>query len=55
MDFSLTSEQQDLVALARDFARREIAPHVADYDREERFPIEIIRHAAELGALPAKV
>ena len=51
MDFSLTSEQQDLVALARDFARREIAPHVADYDREERFPIEIIRHAAELGLL----
>ena len=34
MDFSLTSEQQDLVALARDFARREIAPHVADYDRD---------------------
>jgi hypothetical protein len=51
VDFALTSEQEDLVALARDFARREIAPHVADYDREERFPIEIIRHAAELGLL----
>jgi glutaryl-CoA dehydrogenase (non-decarboxylating) len=51
VDFALTTEQQDLVALARDFARREIAPHVAEYDREERFPIEIIRHAAELGLL----
>jgi alkylation response protein AidB-like acyl-CoA dehydrogenase len=51
MDFSLTNEQEDLLALARDFARREIAPYVADYDREERFPIEIIRHAAELGLL----
>jgi len=51
VDFSLTAEQQDLIALARDFARKEIAPHVADYDREERFPIEIIRHAAQLGLL----
>ena len=51
MDFSLTNEQQDLLALARDFARREIAPHVAEYDREERFPIEIVRQAAALGLL----
>ena len=35
--------------LARDFATREIAPHVGDYDRDERFPLEIVRRAAELG------
>jgi alkylation response protein AidB-like acyl-CoA dehydrogenase len=51
MDFALSPEQQDLIALARDFARKEIAPHVADYDREERFPIEIIRKAAGLGLM----
>jgi alkylation response protein AidB-like acyl-CoA dehydrogenase len=51
MDFSLTPEQQDLVALARDFARKEIAPEVAAYDREERFPVEIIRKAAGLGLM----
>ncbi len=51
MDFSLTNDQERLLELARDFARREIAPHVADYDREERFPIEIIRAAAELGLM----
>ncbi|MHB1469587.1 MAG: acyl-CoA dehydrogenase family protein [Solirubrobacteraceae bacterium] len=51
MDFSLTDEQQRLLELARDFARREIAPRVADYDREERFPIEIVRAAAKLGLL----
>jgi alkylation response protein AidB-like acyl-CoA dehydrogenase len=51
VDFSLTPEQEDLVALARDFSRREIAPHVADYDREERFPVEIIRQAADLGLM----
>src|ERR1700751_5341778 len=28
---------------------REIAPHVASYDREERFPAEIVRRAAGLG------
>jgi alkylation response protein AidB-like acyl-CoA dehydrogenase len=51
MDFSLTPEQQDLISLARDFARREIAPYVSDYDRDERFPIEIVRKAAALGLM----
>jgi alkylation response protein AidB-like acyl-CoA dehydrogenase len=51
MDFALTAEQESLLELARDFARREIAPHVAQYDREERYPIEIICQAAELGLL----
>src|SRR3954447_20217966 len=51
MDFALTDEQQQLVALARDFARREIAPQVADYDREERFPIELVKQAAGLGLM----
>src|SRR5215218_5848595 len=51
VDFELTSEQKDLIRLARDFGEREIAPHVADYDREERFPVEIIRKAAGLGLM----
>jgi alkylation response protein AidB-like acyl-CoA dehydrogenase len=51
MDFVLTHEQEQLVALARDFAKREIAPQVADYDREERFPIELIKQAAGLGLM----
>ncbi len=51
MDISLSSEQESLLALARDFSRREVAPHVAGYDREERFPVEIIAKAAGLGLL----
>lgn len=51
MDFSLSAEQESLLELARDFARREIAPAVAEYDREERYPVEIIRKAAGLGLL----
>ena len=49
MDLSWSPEQQELRALAREFAEREIAPQVADYDREERFPVELVRQAAALG------
>ena len=49
MDLSWSPEQQELRALAREFAEREIAPQVADYDREERFPAELVRQAAALG------
>jgi hypothetical protein len=51
VDFSLSAEQESLLELARDFARREIAPAVAEYDRAERYPVEIIHKAAELGLL----
>jgi alkylation response protein AidB-like acyl-CoA dehydrogenase len=37
--------------LVREFARKEVAPHVAAYDREERCPTEIVRRVAELGLL----
>ena len=49
VDLSWSPEQQELRALAREFAEREIAPQVADYDREERFPMELVRQAAALG------
>jgi glutaryl-CoA dehydrogenase (non-decarboxylating) len=49
MDFSLTDEQRQYQALVRDFARKEVAPHVKDYDREERYPVEIVRKMATLG------
>ncbi len=52
---SLAAEREALIASARDFARREIAPHVAGYDREERFPAEIVRKAAELGWIGAVI
>jgi glutaryl-CoA dehydrogenase (non-decarboxylating) len=49
MDFGLTDEQRGYQALVRDFARKEVAPHVRDYDREERYPVEIVRKMAALG------
>ena len=51
MDFELSEEQRLLVDSARAFATRELAPHAADWDREQHFPLEVIRRAAEQGYL----
>jgi alkylation response protein AidB-like acyl-CoA dehydrogenase len=52
--FPVESPERDALRdAAREFAHREIAPHVADYDREERFPLEIVRKTAELGWIGA--
>jgi glutaryl-CoA dehydrogenase (non-decarboxylating) len=48
MDFTITEEQTAILDLTRRFARERIKPHVRDYDREERFPLDIY---AELGRL----
>src|SRR5881409_2282959 len=51
MDFQLTAEQREIQALARDFARERIEPHAAEWDREHRFPHELLPELAELGLL----
>ena len=51
MDFELSEEQRLLVASARTFASRELAPHAADWDRDHHFPVEVIRKAADQGFL----
>ncbi len=51
MDFALNEEQVALQDAARDFARHALAPHAADWDRDEHFPLATIRQAGELGFL----
>jgi alkylation response protein AidB-like acyl-CoA dehydrogenase len=51
MDFSLTDEQREIQALAREFAQAEIEPHAADWDREHRFPQDLYGKLAELGLM----
>ncbi len=53
MDFEPTPEQREVQALARDFARQEIEPHAAEWDREHRFPRETFAKLAELGLMGA--
>jgi len=49
MNFEFTEEQQHLRKSVRDFADREIAPHVMEWDETQTFPTEVIRKCGELG------
>ena len=51
MDFALTEEQREIQALARELADTEIAPHAAEWDREHRFPGEVLSRLGELGLM----
>jgi alkylation response protein AidB-like acyl-CoA dehydrogenase len=49
MDLSLTEEQQEFRALARDFLEREAVPHRMQWDRDESVDLAIVPKLAELG------
>ena len=51
MDFELSADQQAIRALTRELAEAEIAPNAAAWDREHRFPDELIPKLAELGLM----
>lgn len=45
----LTSDQVAMQDMARDFVRREIAPHAAQWDRDAEVPMQTLRRLGELG------
>ena len=49
MDFNLTSEQQAVRDLCRDFAREVVAPAAEELDREHKFGYDVVRQMGELG------
>jgi butyryl-CoA dehydrogenase len=55
MDFELTQDQQEIQALTRDFARAEIDPNAAGWDRNHEFPRDLFVKLAELGLMGACV
>jgi alkylation response protein AidB-like acyl-CoA dehydrogenase len=55
MNFALTPEQQEVRALARDFAEREVAPVIGRFDEAQEFPHEILAKLAGTGLLGALV
>jgi len=55
VDFELTQDQREIQGLTRDFARAEIEPYAAGWDREHRFPRELFAKLAELGLMGACV
>jgi alkylation response protein AidB-like acyl-CoA dehydrogenase len=55
MDFELPDTHRTIQALARDFARAEIAPLAAGWDEHEEFPRAIIPKLAKLGFLGIQI
>ena len=51
IDFSLSEEQQQLRALAHEFAEKEIVPKAAHHDQTGEFPRDICKKAWELGLM----
>jgi alkylation response protein AidB-like acyl-CoA dehydrogenase len=51
MDFEPTEIQRKLVEMVRDFCVREVKPRATEWDREERFPREVVAQLGELGLL----
>lgn len=49
MNFELTDEQIEIRKLARDFAKKEIIPVAAEYDRTAEMPWPIINKAFDIG------
>ncbi|HKZ55192.1 MAG TPA: acyl-CoA dehydrogenase family protein [Anaerolineales bacterium] len=51
MDFTLSPEHQMVVKLARDFAQKEVAPTIKDWDRKQEMAPHILPRMGELGIL----
>lgn len=51
MNFDLTESQRMVQEMARNFAEKEMKPHVMKYDESQEFPAEIFKKMSELGLL----
>ena len=50
-DFDLSPEQRLVRQTVREFAEREILPHVERYEREEKYPLDLIQKLVPLGLI----
>ena len=55
MDFELPETHRQLRDVVRDFCEKEVRPHAIEWDKEERFPKEIVPKLAELGLLGIRI
>ncbi|HEY9562933.1 MAG TPA: acyl-CoA dehydrogenase family protein [Nocardioides sp.] len=49
MSFELSREHEEFRRSVRDFAEAEIAPHVAQWDKEHHFPVDVVHKMGALG------
>ena len=47
--FDLSPEHEEFRASVRDFAENEIAPHVAKWDRDHHFPVDVVLKMGQMG------
>ncbi len=50
-DFDLTPEQREVRRVVREFAEKEILPHVERYEGEARYPLELIAKLPAMGLM----
>jgi alkylation response protein AidB-like acyl-CoA dehydrogenase len=51
MDFTLSTDQQEILALVRAFAANEVAPRAAEIDEKAQYPADLVEKMAELGLM----
>ena len=49
MSYELSDELEQFRAVVRDFAEATIAPHIAQWDRDHYFPVDVVHQMGELG------
>ncbi|MCF6216625.1 MAG: acyl-CoA dehydrogenase family protein [Emcibacter sp.] len=47
----LTEEQEMIQDMAREFARNELAPHAAEWDKTGELPMDVLHHMGQLGLM----
>jgi len=51
MNFARSENQQMIAQMVRDFAEKEIRPHMNKWDEEEYFPVDVMKKMGDLGLL----
>jgi alkylation response protein AidB-like acyl-CoA dehydrogenase len=51
LDFELNDEQQQLRRSVREYAERELLPHVLEWDEKGAFPLEVFKELGRLGLM----
>jgi len=50
-DFSMSENQRMVAQMVKDFAEKNIRPHVMEWDEAQTFPIELFKQLGELGLM----
>ena len=51
MDFELPESHRALQSSLRDFCERRVKPYAREWDKDEKFPMQVVRELGELGVM----